>query len=179
MRKERRRGSSGDPTSRFRRKSARGGPTKRYSGNRACIRARCEKARCEFANHFLAEDAALLRGSPIRRPDGIREPFRALLEQVPRAAAALFLDEDARAWLRLRRTEITAICAEVCSMCARERGAVRRIRQRWTDAARNFLRAVRGSHVRRYLLLFLLCVGARDRKLCIDSYRLARFPDDA
>lgn len=27
--------------------------------------------RCEFANYFLAEDAALLPRSPIRRPDGI------------------------------------------------------------------------------------------------------------
>lgn len=28
--------------------------------------------RCEFANDFLGEDAALLRSSPIRRPDGVR-----------------------------------------------------------------------------------------------------------
>lgn len=30
---------------------------------------------CEFANHFLARDATLLRSSPIRRPDGNPEPF--------------------------------------------------------------------------------------------------------
>lgn len=90
--------------------------TRRFDAARRVIRACVNERRAdrrvrgkttrtahrEIANHFLAGDAALLRGSPIRRPDGISKPFlrtsstyiHANVTDAPRRAALISYRED-------------------------------------------------------------------------------------